>query len=66
MSIRDEVDIAIDEDRRAPCLWIPAEHWEAFCEEIRRGPNAIGVIVYRGKTIREGAPFSEVTTRRPD
>lgn len=66
MSIRDQVDLAIDEDRHARCLWIPTEHWAAFCAELGRGPNRIGVIVYRGKTIREGPPYSDVTTRRPD
>ncbi len=66
MDIRAQVDVAIDEDRRAPCLWVPTEHWDAFCEALGRGPNAIGVIVYRGKTIREGPPYSDVTTRRPD
>jgi hypothetical protein len=66
VSIRDQVDLAIDEDRRAPCLWIPAEHWAAFIEAIGRGPNAIGVIVYRGKSLREGAPWSDITTKRPD
>jgi hypothetical protein len=66
MSIRAQVDLAIDEDRHAPCLWIPTEHWAAFCDQLGRGPNRIGVIVYRGRTIREGPPYSEVTTRRPE
>ena len=66
MGIRQEVDLAIDEDRRAPCLWIPSEHWDAFARELGRGPNRIGVIVYRGKSIREGMPYSEITSRRPD
>jgi len=60
------VDIAIDEDRGARCLWVPAEHWSAFCEAVGRTPNLIGVIIYRNKTIREGAPYSEITTRWPD
>jgi hypothetical protein len=60
------VDIAIDEDRGSRCLWVPAEHWAAFCEAVGRTPNRIGVIIYRNKTIREGAPYSEITTRRPD
>lgn len=66
MSIRDIVDVAIDEDRHAPCLWVPAEHWAAFSEAVGQAPNRIGVIIYRRKTVREGAPYSEVTTRRPD
>jgi len=66
MEIRAEVDLAIDENRRAPCLWVPSEHWIAFCDQLGRAPNRIGVIVYRGKTIREGPPYSEVTTKRPD
>ena len=36
MSIRTLVDMAIDEDRRAPCLWLPSEHWAAFCDELGR------------------------------
>jgi len=66
LSIRDIVDVAIDEDRHAPCLWVPAEHWAAFSEAVGQAPNRIGVIIYRRKTVREGAPYSEVTTRRPD
>ncbi len=66
MNILSRVDLAIDEDRKAPCLWIPAEHWAAFSDQLGRGPNRIGVIVYRGKTIREGPPYSDITTRRPD
>jgi hypothetical protein len=65
MDIRNMVDVAIDEDPTAPCLWIPTEHWASFCEAIGRGPNRIGVIVYRRKTIREGEPYSDVTTRAP-
>jgi hypothetical protein len=66
MEILAQVDLAIDEDRKAPCLWVPAEHWAAFIEQLGRGPNRIGVIVYRSKTIREGAPYSDITTHRPD
>jgi hypothetical protein len=64
--IRQLVDVAIDENRRAPCLWVPSEHWRAFCDALGRQPNAIGVMVYRGKSIREGEPYSEITARRPD
>ena len=66
MSIRMLVDVAIDEDRSSRCLWVPSEHWEAFCDELGRQPNRIGVIVYRNKTIREGPPYSDITTRPPD
>jgi hypothetical protein len=66
MDIRAQVDLAIDENRRAPCLWVPAERWSDFCDQLGRTPNRIGVIVYRGKTLRVGLPYSEVTTQRPD
>jgi hypothetical protein len=66
MNIRAQVDLAIDENRRAPCLWVPTERWADLCDQLGRGPNRIGVIVYRGKTLREGPPHSDVTTRRPD
>jgi hypothetical protein len=66
MSILMRVDMAIDEDRKARCLWVPSEHWEAFCGELGRQPNRIGVIVYRNKTIREGEPYSDITTQRPE
>jgi len=66
MNVRELVDIAIDENRRAPCFWIPSEYWRPFCEALGREPNRIGVIVYRGKTLREGEPYSEITTQRPD
>ena len=66
MTIRALVDIAIDEDPKAPCLWVPSEHWLDFCEAVGRKPNIIGVVIYRNKTVREGEPFSDITTRRPD
>ena len=66
MDIRGLVDVAIDEDPKAPCLWVPSEHWPAFCEAVGRTPNVIGVVIYRNKTVREGEPFSDITTRRPD
>ncbi|MFI4975260.1 MAG: hypothetical protein ACHP84_12035 [Caulobacterales bacterium] len=64
MDIKALVDIAIDEDPRARCLWVPSEHWDAFCDSLRRKPNRIGVVIYRNKTIRDGGPLSEITTRR--
>jgi hypothetical protein len=63
MDIKELVDIAIDEDPKAPCLWVPSEHWEAFCGSIRQKPNLIGAVIYRNKTIRDGGPFCDVTTR---
>lgn len=65
MDVLAQVNLAIDEDRRSPCLWVPIEQWAAFAEQLGRGPNRIGVIVYRGKTIRAGPPYSDITTRRP-
>jgi hypothetical protein len=66
MDIRQLVDTAIDEDARAPCLWVPAEHFAALCRALERKPNPIGAIIYRNKTIRAGAPYSDITTERPD
>ena len=66
MSILARVDIAIDEDRSSRCLWVPTEYWADFCAAVGRQPNRIGVIVYRGKTVREGEPYSDITTRPPD
>jgi hypothetical protein len=64
MNARDLVDMAIDDDPRARCLWTPSELWPEFCEAISQRPNLIGAVIYRNKTIREGAPLSEITTRR--
>ena len=65
MDIRGLVDIAIDEDPRAPCLWVPSEQFEVFCAAIRQAPNLVGAVIYRNKTIRDGGPRTDVTTRRP-
>jgi hypothetical protein len=65
MDARALIDIAIDEDPRAPCLWVPSELWEEFCAAIRQRPNLVGAVIYRGKTIREGGPLTDITTRRP-
>ena len=64
MQARDLVDVAIDEDPRAPCLWVPSELWPEFVAAVGRTPNVIGAVIYRGKTIREGGPLTDVTTRR--
>jgi len=66
MDIREMVDLAIDEDPRSPCLWVPSEHWRGFCDAVGRKPNLIGVVIYRNKTVREGAPYSDITTGRSD
>ena len=65
MDIKDLVDIAIDEDPRSPCLWVPTQAWDAFCDAVERKPNLIGAVIYRNKTIRDGGPYSGITTRRP-
>ena len=65
MEARDLVDVAIDEDPRAPCLWVPSELWPEFCAAIGQQPNRIGAVIYRNKTVREGGPLTDITTRRP-
>ena len=62
MDIRTLVDLAIDEDPRAPCLWVPSEHWVDFLTATRRKPNLIGAVIYRDKTIRDGGPGTDVMT----
>jgi hypothetical protein len=58
------VDVAIDEDPRAPCLWAPSELWPEFLAAVGRRPNLIGAVIYRNKTVREGRPNTDITTRR--
>jgi hypothetical protein len=65
MEARDLVDVAIDEDPRAPCLWVPSELWPEFLDAVGRRPNLIGAVIYRNKTVREGGPFTDITTQRP-
>lgn len=62
MDIRTLVDIAIDEDPRAPCLWVPSEAWEEFCAAIGHRPNVIGAVIYRNKTVRDGGPQTDIFT----
>ena len=62
MNIKDLVDLACDEDLRAPCLWVPSEHWEDFLAVLGRTPNRIGVVIYSGKTVRDGGPGTDVVT----
>ena len=65
MDTKSLVDIAIDEDPRAPCLWMSSHAFPEFCAIIRQRPNLIGAVIYRGKTIRDGGPYSDITTPRP-
>ncbi len=65
MTAKQLVDIACDEDPRAPCLWVPSDLWPEFCAAIRQQPNLIGAVIYRNKTIRDGGPYCEVTIRQP-
>lgn len=65
LDARALVDLAIDEDPRAPCLWVPSHLWPAFCAAIGQRPNLIGAVIYRHKTIRDGGPYGEITTRAP-
>ncbi|WP_293900368.1 hypothetical protein [Phenylobacterium sp.] len=65
MDARQLVDIACDEDPRAPCLWAPSDLFAELCESIRQQPNVAGVVIYRHKTIRDGGPYCDVTTRAP-
>jgi hypothetical protein len=64
MDAKTLVDIVIDEDPRAPCLWVPSELWPEFIAAVDRRPNVIGAVIYRNKTIREGRPDTDITTRR--
>jgi hypothetical protein len=64
MDAKTLVDIAIDEDPRAPCLWVPSELWSEFVAAVDQRPNLIGAVIYRNKTIREGRPDTDITTRR--
>jgi hypothetical protein len=65
MDARDLVDVAIDEDPRAPRLWAPTELWPEFVAAIRQRPNLIGAVIYRARTVRGGGPLTDITTRRP-
>ncbi|HEX7945567.1 MAG TPA: hypothetical protein VF495_12925 [Phenylobacterium sp.] len=65
MNGKQLVDIACDEDPRAPCLWLPSDIFAELSEAIRQKPNLIGVLIYRNKTVRDGGPYSDITTRRP-
>ena len=65
MDVKTLVDLAIDDDPRAPCLWIPSHLFPDFCAAVRRKPNLIGAVIYRNKTIRDGGPETDIVTRQP-
>ena len=65
MDAKALVDVAIDDDPRAPCLWAPPEVWAEFVAAIDQRPNLIGAVIYRNKTIRDGGPYIDITTRLP-
>jgi hypothetical protein len=41
-----------------------AELWPEFIAAVDQRPNLIGAVIYRNKTIREGRPNTDITTRR--
>jgi hypothetical protein len=46
-------------------MWLPSDLFPEFCDAIRQRPNVVGAVIYRNKTIRDGGPYSDITTRRP-
>lgn len=62
LSAKAYADLAIDEDPFAPCLWVPSEWWPQFLAETDRKPNAIGAVIYRNKTVRDGGPGTDFQT----
>lgn len=62
MTAKDLADLAIDEDPFAPCLWVPSEFWQDFLRQTDRKPNAIGAVIYRNKTVRDGGPGVDFLT----
>jgi len=62
ITAKDFADLAIAEDPFAPCLWIPSEWWGQFLAETDRKPNAIGAVIYRNKTVRDGGPGTDFQT----
>jgi hypothetical protein len=65
MDSRQLIDIACDEDPRAPCLWVPSDVFVELSDAIGQKPNVAGVMIYRHKTIFDGGPYCDITTRRP-
>ena len=64
MDGRQLIDLACDEDPRAPCLWLPSDLFDELSAAIGQKPNVAGVIIYRHKTVRDGGPYSDITTQR--
>ena len=65
MNIKVLVDLAIEDNPHAPCLWLPARLFPAFCTAIRQEPNIVGAVIYRNKTSRDGGRVSDIVTRKP-
>jgi hypothetical protein len=65
MDIKVRVDLAIEDNPFAPCLWLPSRIFPAFCAAIRQQPNVIGAVIYRNKTIRDGGSITEIVARKP-
>ena len=64
MDIKVLVDLAIEDNPHAPCLWLPSRQFPAFCTAIQQQPNVIGAVIYRNKTIRDGGMIESVVTYR--
>ena len=62
MEIKALVDLAIEDNPHARMLWVPARHWQEFCDAIKQRPNIIGAVIYRDKTIRDGGSIVSVQT----
>lgn len=65
MDSRQLIDLAIDEDPRAPSLWLPTDLFHELSAAIGQKPNVAGVLIYRRKTVWDGGPDCDITTRRP-
>ena len=65
MQARDLVDVAIEEDPRASCLWAPSELWPEFCAAIDQRPNRVGAVTYPEQDRPRGAPLTDIAARRP-
>jgi hypothetical protein len=65
MDVKVLVDLAIEDNPHAPCLWLPTRLFPAFCAAIRQEPNIVGAVIYRNKTIRDGGSVGDIVTRKP-
>lgn len=65
MDSRQLIELAIDEDPRAPSLWLPTDLFYELSAAIGQKPNVAGVMIYRHKTVWDGGPYCDITTRRP-